>query len=376
MSAQETRNRRGRRVARTPRSAVPTWALVGALLVAGSGSLLGADILERILVKVNGDIITKTELEERQVSYLRQLRQQGTITSQNTDAELMEALSAAVPRLIVDSINELLLVQRGREIGLAMSDERFTEIVANIKTDNNIESDEDFELVLQQEQMTIDDLRRALERQFIISRVQQIDILSRVAMTETEAREYYEVHPEEYRSPARITLREILIAAPDSAAAESERLNPAVEAQLRARVEAVQRRILAGESFAAIAADVSDAPSKANGGLIGPLDEGDLAEVILEQLEGLSAGEVSEPVRTPLGYQLLQLETATEATRLPFEQVRDDISTRVFTERRNAEFSRYMAELRNQAIIEWQDDELRKAYEAYLNEIESAAQGS
>ena len=195
-------------------------------------------------------------------------------------------------------------------------------------------------------------------------------------MTETEAREYYEVHPEEYRSPARITLREILIAAPDSAAAESERLNPAVEAQLRARVEAVQRRILAGESFAAIAADVSDAPSKANGGLIGPLDEGDLAEVILEQLEGLSAGEVSEPVRTPLGYQLLQLETATEATRLPFEQVRDDISTRVFTERRNAEFSRYMAELRNQAIIEWQDDELRKAYEAYLNEIESAAQGS
>ena len=97
MSAQETRNRRGRRVARTPRSAVPTWALVGALLVAGSGSLLGADILERILVKVNGDIITKTELEERQVSYLRQLRQQGTITSQNTDAELMEALSAAVP---------------------------------------------------------------------------------------------------------------------------------------------------------------------------------------------------------------------------------------------------------------------------------------
>ena len=49
-----------------------------------------------------------------------------------------------------------------------MSDERFTEIVANIKTDNNIESDEDFELVLQQEQMTIDDLRRALERQFII----------------------------------------------------------------------------------------------------------------------------------------------------------------------------------------------------------------
>lgn len=71
-----------------------------------------ADILEQILVKVNGDIITKSDLEQRQVAMIRQ-RQPNQRPS--NDAELQKALSEITPEVIVDFVDELLMVQRGRE---------------------------------------------------------------------------------------------------------------------------------------------------------------------------------------------------------------------------------------------------------------------
>ena len=52
--------------------------LAAALLLVASVAPMRADIFEQVLVKVNGDIITKTELEQRQVAVLRQ-KMQGQI---------------------------------------------------------------------------------------------------------------------------------------------------------------------------------------------------------------------------------------------------------------------------------------------------------
>ena len=63
----------------------------------------------------------------------------------------------------------MLIVQRGRELGYRMSDEQFKRYLDNIKKDNKIESDEQFQAALKQENMTMADLRRNLERQMIVS---------------------------------------------------------------------------------------------------------------------------------------------------------------------------------------------------------------
>src|SRR3954467_11884521 len=83
------------------------------------------DIFEQVLVKVNGDIITKTELEQRQVAVLRQ-KMQGQIdpASLKNDETLKKQLAEITPQLIVNSIDELLLLQRGRELGLKLGDDQ------------------------------------------------------------------------------------------------------------------------------------------------------------------------------------------------------------------------------------------------------------
>src|SRR5262245_44556469 len=136
-----------------------------------------AEIIEQILVKVNGEIFTKTDLENRQVSALRQMGQEIDPKTNVSDAQLRRMLDDVTPQLIVSVVDEILLVQRGRELGYSMGNEQFQSILDSIKKDNKIESDEQFQAALKQENMTMPELRKTLEKQVIISRVQQAEVL-------------------------------------------------------------------------------------------------------------------------------------------------------------------------------------------------------
>ncbi|MBI1875691.1 MAG: peptidyl-prolyl cis-trans isomerase [Acidobacteria bacterium] len=316
-----------------------------------------ADILEQIVVKVNGDIITKTEFEARQVAALRQRNQQF-----NNDETLRKAIADITPQLIVEAVDELLLIQKGRETGLKMTDDQFKNIVENIKKENKIETEEQFQAALKQEGMTLEDLRKAIERNMLVSRVQQADILGKIQVTEEEERQYYMAHQKEFETPAEITLREILVAVP----ADTRGVNVAVEEDARQRVEEVRKRAVAGESFEKLVADVSEAPSKANGGLIGPIRRSELAGGLRDELEKLQVGELSSPIRTDKGYVVLKVEQQTKAAPMPFEQARQEIADRLFDQRRREELKRYLKKLRAEAVIEWKNAELKKAYDQYL----------
>src|SRR3954470_14814586 len=108
-----------------------TSFIVGSALVVLAPSLRG-EILEQVLVKVNGDIITKTDLEQRQVAALRQrLNSQVDAAAMKNDAQLKQLLTEITPQLLVSAVDELLLLQRGRELGLHLGDDQFKQIVAN-----------------------------------------------------------------------------------------------------------------------------------------------------------------------------------------------------------------------------------------------------
>src|SRR5262245_14066096 len=154
--------------------------LVGSLLVAP----LAAEVVEQVLVKVNGDIITKTEFEQRQVQELRNRPELGNAGPNSP--ELKKAIAETTPDLILSTVDELLLMQRGRELGYALGDEQFKQILDNIKKQNNLEDEQRFQTALKQEGMTLADLRRNLEKQMLVSRVQQVDIMDKISVTEEE----------------------------------------------------------------------------------------------------------------------------------------------------------------------------------------------
>lgn len=357
-----------------------TRRLVGAGLVLVLGLAPGlagaprrADIIEQILVKVNGDIITKTDLEKRQIRALRERNLQANPADLQNDETLRRILLEITPQLLVNAVNELLLFQRGHELGYRLTDEQFKAVIENIKKENKIETDAEFQAALDQEGLTLAEFRRQVERQFLIQRVQQSEVAPKLSVSEEEAQRYYHAHPEEFTVPPSVTLREIFIAV---ASPKPDAVNVAADEEALEKAKRARARVLAGEDFAHVAAEMSDAPSKANGGLIGPIERKDLSPALLKMLEAMKPGDVTEPLRTARGYQVLKLEAMTEAVLQPFEQVREQVADRVYQQKAQIEFAKYLDRLRAQAIIEWKNEELRKLYEARLGELQRAAQGT
>jgi peptidyl-prolyl cis-trans isomerase SurA len=323
-----------------------------------------AEIIEQVLVKVNGDIITKTELEQRQVSALRE-RMQGRVDAEalkNNDAALKTMIAEVTPLLIVGAIDELLLLQRGKELGLRLSDDQFKQVVNNIRKEQGLTDEAKFQQALAQEGMSMDDLRKQLERQMLIDQVRRQEIGSKLTITEEEARQYYAKHPDEFTDAPSVMLREIFITVPEVEGGVSV----AKDDEAQKKAADVRARALKGEDFAKLAAEASDSPSKANGGLIGPFSRADMSPQLQALVDKMKEGDITLPIRAAKGYQILKIETLKTATLQPFDSVRDLIADKVAGARTQTEMRKFLARLRAQAIIEWKNDELRKVYEKQI----------
>ena len=204
-------------------------------MAAAAGSAVSADIIEQILVKVNGEIITKTDLEQRQVAAIRQRPEAQAM--RGDDAAVAKLLTEVTPQVIVDAVDELLLIQRGKELGYTMGDEQFNSIVENIRKENKIESEEQFQAALKQEGMTMLDLRRQLEKQMLVNRVQQTEVAGKIGVTDDEVKAYYEANKASFATSPNVTLREILVAVPATEAG----VNVAADEEAAAKAADIER---------------------------------------------------------------------------------------------------------------------------------------
>jgi len=336
-----------------------TLVLLAALAVPVRGQ-----ILERVLVKVNGDIFTQTELEERQTEAIRKrIGVDLKAEVANNTTELKKAIDEVTPELLVNAIDEILMLQMGKEKGYKLTDDQFKDWLEKMRKDNNLEDDQKFFSALKQEGMTVEDLRKNIEKSFMVNQVQRDEVGSKLSITEEEARQFYLAHREEFAEPASVTLREILIEVPTTTKGGQAVMSVASDDEASQKAAAARARILAGEDFGKVAAEVSASPSKANGGLIGPINLSEVSPNLQQMIEKMKPGEVTAPIRAARGFQILKLETLKPAAIQPFESVRDLVADRVHDARQQAEVRKFLSRVRGQAIIEWKNDELKKMYD-------------
>jgi peptidyl-prolyl cis-trans isomerase SurA len=338
--------------------------------------VVSAEILEQVLVKVNGDILTKTELEAKQVAALRgRINSAVDAEAMKNDETLKKMIAEVTPRILVDTIDEMLLLQLGKEKGYHVTDQQFKEWMADIRKTQNLEDDQKFKAALQQEGMSMDDLRRNFERQVTVYRVQQDEVGQKLQITEEEARQYYLSHQSEFVEAPTVTLREIAIEIPTATKGGEAGVNVAQDDAAMKRAEDVRARVMAGEDFGKVAAEVSSSPSKANGGLIGPLPLKELSSGMHDLLAKMKPGEVSQPVRSAKSIQIFKLEKITTPVTQPFESVRDIVAEKVYASRQQSEVKKFLGRLRSQALIVWKNEELKKAYETQLRAEDASVGG-
>src|SRR5512145_14782 len=107
-----------------------------------------AEIIERVVVKVNGEIVTLTDFQTRQVRACQQAR----VSSDKVPEYLRENNA----RLLQEAIDDLVLKQRAEELGLRIPPQYITEAVEEIKKENKIERDDRFLELVQREGMSLE----------------------------------------------------------------------------------------------------------------------------------------------------------------------------------------------------------------------------
>lgn len=203
-----------------------------------------------------------------------------------------------------------------------------------------------YESALRARGWTLADVERDTERALAVRQLLESVVWRDVRVSPESVAEFYERHREEFRHPEQVRVRHILVAVPAKASARQWE-------RARERAEAIKGRVEAGEDFARLAQLESADPSTTKeGGDLGWVGRGELQEDFERVAFSLDVGKVSAPVRTSLGYHIVQVTGRREAGVALLEEVRERIAAvllRRERQRRQAEFAR---ELRERAKVE------------------------
>lgn len=167
---------------------------------------------------------------------------------------------------------------------------------------------------------------------------------------EQQVRAFFEAHRAEMSSPEQIQARHILIKVPQAADAAT------VQAA-RLRLEELRGQIAGGAEFASVARNASEDASASAGGDLGYFARGRMMPEFEAAAFALKPGQLSEPVRTPVGWHLIYLQNHQEASDVTQEQ--GLATVRVYLARQQQAQARrdVLAQLRSRNRIERIDDD-------------------
>ncbi len=306
-------------------------ASVGTILVA---SLATAEVVERIVAKVNGEIITKTRLEAELSQKLQQLGP--ALTPEEEQARLV----ALREQLLTQMIDNMLVLQVAAARGLQVPSRFFDEWKANIMKEMKIESDEEFEKQVALQGTSVETIRKSYEEGLLIQEIRRIEVDNKITVSEPEVDKRYRERITEYTEPAKVRLREVVV-----------RFDATNEAEARQKADRYLQDIKQGADFAEIARMYSESATRDAGGDLGTYEEGELTEDLSEVAFSLAPGEVSSVIRQESAFRILRVEERTEAQTKSLEEVRPQIGEEVYEEKMVEQMERYLKELREQAII-------------------------
>jgi peptidyl-prolyl cis-trans isomerase SurA len=320
-------------------------AVMVPLSATGGHALQG--VLEQIVVSVNGDIISKTEIDER-------LRVTRGLTDDAPGGVIEPAL---LTRILRDAVDERLIIQRAAELGLDVGDADVDRVLATVRAESHVDSEAAFNELLEREGMSLVTLRATTRRRLLIEQVRQ-HLFGRLSVTHEEALRYYNTHRSEFIRRATVTFREVRIGVPPSGRVPDSERDRALVKVVRAA-----DRLAGGAEFDTVARALSESASKGAGGLIGPIEPDGLEPSIRAALNALRPGAISPPVETSEGYCFLKLEASEAATAPTFHETRDRVVEALLAVKQRSALEGLLGRLRASAILQWKRPDLKAAYE-------------
>ncbi|HWR73463.1 MAG TPA: peptidylprolyl isomerase, partial [Nitrospirota bacterium] len=165
-----------------------------------------------------------------------------------------------------------------------------------------------------------------------------------LAVDENELRSYYEKNPRAFQLPEEVRIRQILLRLPEGS-------TPSRAEAIRIRANEAAARALKGEDFIALVREYSDTATAALEGDLGFMQRDHALPEIEKAVAPLTPGGVAGPVRSSIGFHIIRLEEVRSRV-IPFEKVREEISTTLFNQKVESTYRNWLQTLRSESTIE------------------------
>lgn len=288
-----------------------------------------------VVAKVNGTAITHAELDRA----VQMLLAQSQVPQELSPEIKKQAEDSALEQLI----SAELLYQKGIKLEIKDLNKQVEAKLSQGKT--RFSTPAEYEAALKANNLTEKDLREIIRKDVVINNLFEKEIAGKIVVSEAEVKKFYEENQDKFKKPETYHASHILIGADPQAKPEEKK-------KAREKAEALQKRVAAGEDFAALAKAESSCPSKDNGGDLGTFGKGEMVPEFEKALDGLKPGQISGVVETQFGYHIIKLIEKKDAGSVGLAEVKDQIENYLKQTKTQQVVLDYVKELRSKATVE------------------------
>lgn len=291
-----------------------------------------AEVIEDMVVRVNDQIISRSDYERAQAQLENDIAQ-NKLPQEEADKRRKD--------LLRDLIDQQLLISKGKELGIS-PDAEVVRRLDEIRKQNHFDSMEALEKAARDQGVSFEDFKASIRNNIITGEVVRNEVGRHLQMTHADEVRYYNAHRTDFEQPEQVHLAEILIPTPATP-------TDADVAAAQKKADDVAAQLAGGAKFEDVAKSVSGGPTAQQGGDLGMFKRGALAQVLEDKTFPLKAGQNTAPIRTRQGFVILKVVEHIPAGVPPLEQIEPQVQEAMYSEQMNPALRAYLTKLREEA---------------------------
>lgn len=302
------------------------------LLGIGISDLMAED---KTVVIVNGVKLSESQLQRVMDELLPRSFYHKSVTPEKK-AELRK-------KALEELIKRELYYQEAKRSGIRVEKSEINQGLETIK--KRFKSKKDYKEALKQAGISEDDLRKDIERNLMIQKFYQKEVIEKSKVSDEYLKAYYEKNKKDFLRPESVHIRHILIKVEPAATDEEKK-------EKKKQAADILRRARQGEDFGELAYNYSADDWRVKGGDLGLIHRGRLLPELEEAAFRLKPGEISDLIETIYGYHIIKMEEKLPPAQLSFEEIRDKLRKETEEKKRKEIEEALLKGLKEKARIE------------------------
>ncbi len=312
---------------------------VGLVLLLSGAMAAHGELVDRIVAIVNDDCITLSELNEELEPYARQIPE-GAYGPEE-ERQILSRLKEDILNSIVD---QKLSDQESERLGVSVPDSEVDLRIEHLKDTQSL-TEEELRKSLAAEGYTLEGYRNRIKEQLLRLKLINVQVKSKIAVTEEEIIDYYDKHKNVYQGETEYHLAAILIKVPSLATSDEK-------AAARKKIETVVEKLKAGEAFDELAKLYSEDITAKDGGNLGLFPMHELSTAFQDAVRQMKEGEFSSVLETPQGFQVVMLREIKKAPAKSLEEAKVEIQEKLYNALVEKKYKDWITTLREKSYIE------------------------